>query len=237
MTSTTSLLSSYDDRFVEAIELGALTQDNLQSSLAYFEAESIRANSPKPKTLEVICLVCGLPLPTVVRQYAMRLQENMNKMLSGKCAYFVREHNLATELVVLKWPTDLVDDRVTAQVAKYMRERGKLSEIKVETRGIQFHSDGAIVMRCVDVEGEFRSLREKLLNEVALLPRKQSEWVHVPLGRILSPIAGDQFKLLVRYCSDTQLESPIEFRIETAKLIHETRWYQEERVEIDSFEI
>jgi hypothetical protein len=76
-------------------------------------------------------------------------------------------------------------------------------------------------------------LKEKLTN----IPQKQSEWCHIPLGRILEPVSTEIFKKLreIYYSEDDfcSFEVPIkEFHI-----VHETQWYMEDKNIIETFEL
>ena len=67
------------------------------------------------------------------------------------------------------------------------------------------------------------------MNNLKFLPNKQSNWAHIPLGRILEPVPENVFfkvKQIIRSLSNINI---CEENVIDAKLIHETRWYMEKR--------
>ena len=84
-------------------------------------------------------------------------------------------------------------------------------------------------MRCTDQSEKLQEIRKKLISNIDNLPKKQSNWCHVPLGRILSPIDEKIYKKLINYAEYSQKSLRSESLIERIHLIHEHSWYQTKR--------
>ena len=61
------------------------------------------------------------------------------------------------------------------------------------------------------------------------MPKKQSEWAHVPLGRILEPVSSKNFSYLRDFITQLSNQNIITIKINSLKYIHEKRWYMEEK--------
>ena len=58
--------------------------------------------------------------------------------------------------------------------------------------------------------------------------RKQSEWMHIPLGRILVPLGSKTFRELKEYVFNLN-NFMYDLKISMIHLIHEYRWYMTEK--------
>ena len=73
------------------------------------------------------------------------------------------------------------------------------------------------------------ALREKLFSEIHGLPFKQSNWAHVPLGRILAPIGEDKMIKIKKLIDELNKKMKHEILIDKIHLVNEKRWYMEEK--------
>ena len=64
------------------------------------------------------------------------------------------------------------------------------------------------------------------MDKIPLLPKKQSNWVHVPIGRILEPLNNSETNSLKNYCIATQSYRSYKMSINHFHLVHEKQWYQ-----------
>ena len=230
------LLNQYDKRYLEVFDFESLNLDNIRSSISLFEQNSIIKRKPIPKKLEVYCVVGGLPFDEIFINNILELQKRISSALNGKLHYFVKPNNLAVEVIVLKWPND--------QFNKNVLENSKTEIIKANTKkfilksfGFQFHNDGAIILRCIDYPNYLRNLRQTLKDNVIGLPNHQSNWCHVPIGRILEPLEKNELKNLIDLANFSQKSENFSTQIDQLHLIHETRWYQIERENLLTVEL
>ena len=66
-------------------------------------------------------------------------------------------------------------------------------------------------------------------NKILFTPKKQSNWAHIPIGRILEPVGVSNFNNLKKYINASVDDFNHIEKITSMKLIHEKRWYMEER--------
>ena len=191
----------------------------------------------RPRKLEVLACVAGLTFPSYVVDHLSLLQDRIRNLLpQGLRAYFVEPHNLALELVVLKWPTDVIRPDVLLSFYKFLPGLLPPNKIQIDIRGFQFHRDGCLIAKGFDTDNSFRCLRDNLIKKIPQLPTRQSNWAHIPLGRILEPIGTESYALLRELEVQSQGIS-LSFSISELKLIHEHRWYMVERDTLARFHI
>ena len=93
---------------------------------------------------------------------------------------------------------------------------------------IQGHQDGSIILRTIDPKLEVRKFRQNIVDNFDGLPVKQSQWAHIPLGRILSPITTEIKLALQSYCFELIMKPQIkQLMVDTISLVHEHQWYME----------
>ena len=66
-------------------------------------------------------------------------------------------------------------------------------------------------------------------NELSFIPKRQSGWAHVPLGRILEPIGESNFvklKNLLNVLKDINVAS---CEVDSLKFVYEEQWYMEKK--------
>ena len=222
------LLSSYNKRFEEIYKKNFLSEDEISSSQYFFEKDSLTNKQPIPRKLDVYCVVSGLPFENEFIKHIKKIQYKISRILKNTNYYFVKPSNLAVEYIVLKWPNDHLHENIledTIIQIKKIREH----KFKLKSFGFQFHSDGAIILRCVDESQKIQGIRSEFITNIKNLPEKQSSWSHVPLGRILGSVDKEMFKELLNYSEFTQLKYREDTLIKKILLIHEYRWYQSSR--------
>ena len=155
------LINSYDLRFNQVCCKKFLTTKDISSSQKFFEKDSLTKKKPIPKKLDVYCLVSGLPFDDKFINHIKKIQIKLKSILSTSNYYLVKPENLAVEYIVLKWPEDKLEEKI---IAKTINELNKIKEkrFKLKSYGFQFHSDGAIIMRCIDQIKCFRKLDQNL---------------------------------------------------------------------------
>jgi hypothetical protein len=219
------LLSSYATRYSDFEALKPLTFDSLGSSISLFSRQSLIQRQPDPISLDVVCIVAGLPLSELLTIFIKDIKARLSAQLVNSLHYLVEDHNHAIELAVLKWPNDPFNSPLIDDVNSFFLDH-HFFPISCSCVGLQIHTDGCMLLKCIDHDSSFTSLRSILLASVPSLPLKQSAWVHIPLGRILEPISPRQQSSLVSLCNSTSKYSAFPFMIDELKLVHEKKWYQ-----------
>jgi hypothetical protein len=186
------------------------------------------ARRPRPKKLEVIALLSGLPFCDDFTDKVVKAQQQISAVLGEGLRFWVAPENLGVEYCVFKWPTDSWGEErlgVIQNVLPLIRQ----PSYQFSIRGVQVNPDGCVVAKGFDEDAVIFRIREHLKVEIPFLPAKQSGWAHVPMGRILEPLGVERFAKLAHLIS-TMSDPPIATtEINSIKLVHETRWYMEEK--------
>ena len=229
------LFSSYEkvsSKFKKSINFD---QDLIEKSRDIFE---INNNIAIPKKLEVIALLAGLPFSEKLQESISLIQNKLNEILKNNLSYMVKKENLGLELLVLKWPKDKRDYLLENKIIEFLNNQN-LNEFDLFFDGIQIHNDGCIILRGFDSNNKFIELRKIILSNFPQIPKKQSNWVHIPIGRILTQVSKEVFNKLKDFVEFTQLNSdsfPSQ-KINTIKMIHESQWYMEKRTTIKTWNL
>jgi hypothetical protein len=201
---------------------------NLEASRELFMAESLAAGRPRPKALEVLALLSGLPFRVDFLRALVEVQQRLADVIGDRLHYWVTPENFGVEYCVFKWPTDPWNEQNLEVI------RRRLASVtdpmfRFHIGGVQINPDGCVVARGYDEEAALFRIRRQLKSDLPFLPSRQSGWAHVPLGRILEPVGSQRFAKLadvIRGMSDAPIATT---EIDSMKLIHETRWYMEEK--------
>ena len=72
-------------------------------------------------------------------------------------------------------------------------------------------------------------IREKMMMAIPNLPKKQSNWAHIPLGRFLEPLNASKKKKINELILNLNKNfTTFSTNINNLHLINEHRWYMEE---------
>tara|TARA_Y100001968_G_scaffold280565_1_gene277195 strand:+ start:64607 stop:65329 length:723 start_codon:yes stop_codon:yes gene_type:complete len=223
------LLESYNKVFYQFKTEKKFDYKLLEESKEIFNID-YENNIATPKSLEVVAVLGGLQFHSEFQNIIKDIQKKINDITQDKLSYMVKGKNLGLELLVLKWPKDKRNISFELELRKFMNSIDFLP-ITIVFNGMQIHRDGCIVVRGFDVDNKFRDLRNLIMNTYPQLPRKQSQWVHVPIGRLLHQIDLNTFHKLYDFTISTQLDFnliPTQV-LNSLKLIYEVQWYMENR--------
>ena len=219
------LLNSYDHVFTEAKNQKRFDDSLLNKSRGFFEFDHL--SEPVPKNLGVDALVCGLPFADSLINLASNVQKKLDKYLDLTDRYWVEPNNLACEIVVSKWPGKSSNRSIVPRLVSFL-DNLNLSPFTIRIHGAQMHTDGCVVLRGYD-RGRLRGVRSALLENFSDLPQKQSSWVHIPLGRIISQVSENTYKCLLNELISSFDEISCDIEISDLKYITEKQWYMMER--------
>jgi hypothetical protein len=227
MSLDKDLEHSYDLVGKKIFKVNSLSQKFIQSSVNLFTPESLIKKKPQPIDVDVYTLVSGLSFSNNLLDSLSKIKIEIKKILKDLVCYWVKPENLAVELCVFRWPNNPWDKKWISDI-KFFLDNKEYNSFDLTVSGIQLHQDGCIIAKGYD-NSSIKHVRSDLTSSLQFVPIKQSNWAHIPLGRILEPISGEVFeelKRIIRNLSDTNIA--IE-KIIDAKLIHETRWYMEKK--------
>lgn len=203
-------------------------EENINSSRNLYTLKSLSDRCPKPKNLEVYALVSGLSFRNNFTRRLVAIQEQISKTLEDSLCYWVKPNNLGVEYAVFKWPDDQWD-KANLKIVKNALVSIQKPSYHFCIRGIQINSDGCVIAKGFDQSNTLFQIREQLKSDLPFIPKKQSGWAHVPLGRILEPLGKQKFARLKKLMEPLLKKDIATTEINDMKLVHETRWYMEEK--------
>jgi len=223
-----SLRTSYDEVGNKTWDEKDFNKLSLLSSRELFIDESLINREPITKDLEVYALVSGISFEDKFTNALKEIQNQVDLVIGDSLRYWVLPKNLAVEYCVFKWPDEVWNKSWNESIVN------KIKSIKHESfifniYGIQVNQDGCIIANGYDEGGTLFKIREYMKNELSFIPKRQSGWAHVPLGRILEPIGESNFvklKNLLNVLKDINLAS---CEVDSLKFVYEEQWYMEKK--------
>ena len=200
----------------------------IQISRDFFTEKSLQDRFPNTKSLEVLALLSGLSFGQVFCNDLLQVQEELQQTLGNTLVYWVKPQNLAVEHCVFKWPTDDWDESRQKNVHNAISEINYIS-FDFYINGIQINPDGCVIAKGFDKNMTIIKIREQLRRKLDFMPIKQSNWAHVPLGRILENVDKKTFCKLRQFIEINSTRKITETHIDSVKFIHEKQWYMERR--------
>jgi len=223
-----SLEKSYKD-------VGDLTWQNndfvdsyLQTSRSFFTTESLKLGYPSPKKLEVYALLSGISFELEFVEKLTHIQSCIDNVIGDCLHYWVKPLNFGIEYCVFKWPDDNWNHKWTPIIQNQL-DTLYASPFTLNIYGIQINRDGCVVAKGYDDSGTICNIRSQLKTSLKFLPEKQSNWAHIPLGRIMEPIGLSKFlklKKLIEHLDKNLIGSIV---LKSAKFVHEKKWYMEDK--------
>jgi hypothetical protein len=227
MSKDKDLNKSYDLIGNKIYDDQSLSRRFLQKSLDLFTKKSLIIRDPKPIDVDVIALVSGLSFSNNLIAVFQKLITEISKILEKTLCYWVKPKNYGVEYCVFKWPNDIWCQDWLNEIISFLESKEYYS-FELNITGIQLHQDGCIIAKGYDC-GKIRSIRSDLKSNLKFVPDRQSNWAHVPLGRILEPVSGKKFINLKETIKKFSLEKLGSEKINDAKIVHEKRWYMEKK--------
>jgi len=211
-------------------------ETNLEASRALYTPESLCARRPRPRQLEVFALVGGLPFHAEFTDQLAEMQRKISMLLGERLHYWVARANLGVEYCVFKWPTDPWKQEWLGEIRDVLASMSQVA-FKFHIGGVQVNPDGCVVARGFDEGSRLFEIRERLRANIKFLPKRQSGWAHVPLGRILEPLGAATFAKLEELVHMVEDQPITSTEVRSMKLVHETRWYMEEKTILDVYSL
>ena len=230
------LTDSYNNASKEFFDNDDFFISQIQSSVGLFTEKSLNIRIPKPKKLEVYALLSGLSFENKMQKRLLNIQNEINALIPEKLKYFVKPENLGLEHCVFKWPNEKWDTN-KEKLVNNLLDIYPFEPFNLEIIGIQIHSDGCVIAKGYDKALQMQKIRSFFKNNLDFFPEKQSNWSHIPLGRILEPIGEKKYSLLKNYITKKQNLKIASTTIKDFKFIFEKRWYMEDRSLIRIIEV
>ena len=227
MNSKEDLNISYLEAFDKFKLCSDLNYENVKNSIELFNIHSIKSRNPIPKDLDVVGVVSGIEFEAKFKEDISLIQSKLEVKLGQVLNYMVKPSNLAVEYCVLKWPEEIYDQKIVDQTWFFLKKMD-IKPFEFTISGIQMHIDGCIVLRGFSENMIIHRVRNRLKECVLNFPNKQSNWSHVPIGRILEPIDEKTKKNLTIFLDEINKDfKNLKTKINKIYLVHEKRWYME----------
>ena len=204
-----------------------LSINSLKNSINLFTKKSLALKKPEPINVDVYGLVSGLPFSKNIIQPIGNIVNSIKNILKKKNCYWVKSDNLAVEYCVFKWPMDPWRTKWSDEIICFLKS-SNYHAFDLYVHGIQLHADGCIIAKGYD-NGFLRQIRSNIVKNLNFIPEKQSNWAHIPIGRILEPVTGLLFfelKKLIAKFSKIKIGSE---KVKEAFFVHESKWYMEKK--------
>ena len=219
------LSTSYDEVWRSYATSQRFSDDLLSQSRLLFEDISLCQRQPVTRHLDVCAFIGGLPFEPRVQSYLAKAQQDLRDLLGNTLCYMVDPCCLAVEFCVLKWPAQRLT-RSLIPHAKSQLEAFSYNRFYLHIQGLQIHEDGCIVARGYD-GGHLRNIRNHFSKSIKSFPTRQSQWAHIPLGRILENPSPQTHIQLLQYCRSSMSLDPFITSIDDIKFIFEKQWYMQ----------
>lgn len=208
----------------------------LEKSRFYFEKQSLIKREPFPKKLDVFAILAGIPFDKESVSLISLIQNQISTILDQKLSYFVKPANLGLEFLVLKWPSQILNSQKLFEAKEHLLNQIYDSFI-VNIKGVQFNSDGCILLKGYPDNMSLKLFRESLKLKFPEIPKRQSQWCHIPLGRILEPVGTKTFEKLKEIYFLEESFCSFKIPINQFHLVHEKRWYMEDKDILETFKL
>lgn len=222
------LKNSYESEGKKILDDHDFNLKDLQSSKSLFDNDPNNKNIFTPILVEVYAILSGISFDKSFLEHISIVQQRIKTVIEGSSYYLVEPCNLGVEYAVLKWPNDSLNPKVIDDAKKLLSD-ASLNSFHLNIFGIQMHQDGCIILKCYDENRFIFRLRDQIVSNIKNIPVKQSNWVHIPLGRILSPVGKDKMVKIKSLIKEMDEELNYNLLIDSVHLVHEKQWYMEQK--------
>lgn len=216
---------NYDEVSSKTWIYSDLKENNLKFSKSLFEFKN---KIVVPKRLEVLALLSGLPFSKLLTYKILYIQKEIDKIIGDTKHYWVKRNNLGLEYCVFKWPSDKLNQSDIKKISKLVSNIN-IEKFNVFFDGCQLNPDGCVVIKGFDVSKNISNIRDLISKNISFLPKKQSNWFHIPIGRILQPVGKKNFLKLKKFFTKNNEGWGHYEKIKDIKLIYEYQWYMKDR--------
>ena len=186
---------------------------------------------PVPRRFDTYGMVCGLPFPQALQRELQKIWLRCLELLNHPLAYGVQPAALHTEIFLFQRPGETFSpEAIQSNIAASRVLAKETPAFKLILRHPFITPDGTIVAPGLDdPAGTLDGLRHKLRVGLRLYPQKQSQWMHVSLGRVLEPLDGQRLRPMLDEMQGTWGEIIGEARIDEILWTWERQWYMQDR--------
>jgi len=191
------LFARYRAVWERTVSQRALTAESVSESRFFFDFPV--DGKPTPRRFDTYAIVCGLPYPGTLQRTLKAQWEQCISSLGNPLAYAVLPPDLHTEIFLFQRPGETFSaEEVEASIQSSLSIPENISSFQLTLHHPFITPDGTVVVPGVDSPGgTIDTLRDALRSEVKVYPQKQSQWMHISLGRILEPLSEQRLAPLL----------------------------------------
>jgi hypothetical protein len=237
MSDKTDLIleDSYSKVFNKSKLASNFDEVQLKNSLSLFDYNKFR-NIYTPKYLNVNALLGGIEFSNDLQKFCSGVQRHVDDIIQTNSKYWVPTKNLGVEYLVTKWPEE---KKLSLEMeAEFLDFIGSfhLKKYKLRVKGFQVNLDGCVVLRGYE-EGNILRIRAALQERFDWIPKRQSGWAHIPLGRIFCKLPEMAYLNLVSESEKSFEDLYFEEDISQLHYVDEMQWYMETKSIIKTIDL
>ena len=237
MSADTDLIlkDSYSQVFKKSKNASNFDEVQLHNSLSLFDYDNSR-NIYTPKYLNVNALLGGIEFSSGLQKFCRGVQQHIDDIIQTHNKYWVPTKNLGVEYLVTKWPEE---KNLSPEMEKEFLDfigSFPIKKYQLRIKGFQINLDGCVVLRGYE-EGNILRIRAAIKERFSWIPKRQSGWAHIPLGRILCKLPEKTYLNLVSESEKSFENLYFEEDISQLHYVHEKQWYMETKSRIKTFDL
>jgi hypothetical protein len=188
----------------------------------------VRRNRLVPRKFEVWTLLAGFPLPHALARGFSGVFQGVGAKIPENCQFYkVWPQNYHWEVFIIQRPPEKVLQFDLQQTPQRVRTiLADFAPLTIDYRGFLIAPDGTVMVKGYTNCDE---IRDRLRQELPWASGKQSQLVHISLGRILDPVGPEAFSTLKTLVQESQKDEYGRFTVNEVKYVHESQWYMEEQ--------
>jgi hypothetical protein len=220
-----------------------LKPSDIEGSKFYFELNSDKTSKivngfPVPKKFDTYAIVCCLPFSESFQNILENHWKKSLELLGNPVSYGVEPQNRHVEIFLFQRPEELFLQKQIKDGIKYsLAMAKKLSSFKITFCYPFITPNGTIVVPGFENNGAIEEFRSKLRENILTYPKKQSQWLHTSLGRILEPLDKARMAPLLRDMENNWGKVIGEVTVNTLLWTWEKQWYMVDKEILETLKI
>jgi hypothetical protein len=217
------LEKKYRASWEKTLQNRQIAEKDVSESKFFFE---ITNSSPVPKHFDTYGIVCCLPFPEHFKNILEEHWKCFLKLLSNPVSYGVEPQNRHVEIFLFQRPEEISKpEDVKLNIEKSLSIGQQVPVFKIYFCYPFITPDGTIVVPGFNDSGTIEEFRSKLRESLSAYPKKQSQWLHTSLGRILQPLDENRLKPLLKLMESHWGQVIGEVTVDKLLWTKEKQWY------------
>lgn len=230
-SDTKTMEEKYRTVWEKTLQNGQVALSDVLGSTFFFELNSDKTpkivnGSAIPKRFDTYALVCCLPFPEDFQKTLDDYWKHCMKLLGIPVSYGVESGNRHVEIFLFQRPEELfTKEQIKTGIEDSQTVSKTLSSFTISFRYPFMTPDGTIVAPGFETPSVIEPLRLTLQETLSTYPKKQSQWLHTSLGRILEPLDKTRIEPLLRDMEKNWGRVIGQVQVNTLLWTWEKQWY------------